>query len=193
MWDGFQPPHKSKLASKDLLIMLSIYKEPIDLFNKLVREAMRTWQSDQITDKNDHFLNFCITSLSLRDWCSKYLNLSDTDTKTFQLMHSQHRYLNLIGNIANTSKHYTLDVGRKKIFDDINTTSQEFTAMGLDGVINNDVSIQKNNLIIKVDDNTEENLFVILINSYEEWREIFNQYNIPMSNLIPLPYIFMTL
>ena len=35
--------------------MLSFYKEPIDLFNKLVREARRTWQSNEMLDKNDHF------------------------------------------------------------------------------------------------------------------------------------------
>jgi len=173
--------------------MLSFYKEPIDLFNKLVREARRTWQSNEILDKNDHFLNFCITSLSLRDWCGKYLNLSKPDTTRFQQLHSGNKYLNLIGNIANTSKHYTLDVGRKNIFSDIATTNQEFVAMDLDGTIINNDTIQKNNLIVKLDGGIEENLFVIIIQSYDEWETIFNEYNIPMSNLMPLPYVFMTL
>lgn len=59
------------------------FKFPKDLLEKLAREGERTWKSTNIEDKADHFFNFCVTSLSLRDWCITFLELEGAKKNDF--------------------------------------------------------------------------------------------------------------
>ena len=88
--------------------ILKEYKEPKDLLEKLLREGERTWKSEDIQEKADHFFNFCVTSLSLRDWCITYLNLDNSEQSKFYEIHSKNEWLNYCASIANLAKHFKL-------------------------------------------------------------------------------------
>jgi hypothetical protein len=89
--------------------LLPTISGPADLFEKLMREAERTIGGIDNTARADHFYNFCITALSLRDHMWEHVNAVEENTKD--------KYRNKWGmtdevqaayDIANTLKHFTL-------------------------------------------------------------------------------------
>lgn len=93
--------------------LISTYTSPSDLFMKLLREGTRTLRASDIANKSDHLFNFCVTSISLRDWCISYLKLTGKDKNDFFEMHSKILALKYCGDIANSSKHFEIQSDKK--------------------------------------------------------------------------------
>lgn len=164
--------------------ILKEYKEPKDLLEKLLREGKRTWASEDIQEKADHFFNFCVTSLSLRDWCIAYLNLNKVEKSNFYDIHSQSEWLSYCGSIANLSKHFKLLEGRKSSVSSVDSKTSEHVllAIGTDGKMTEVTQAMRVSFDIQNSDGKVKGLMEILIGCVSEWEQVFTDYNIPAPN-----------
>ncbi len=98
--------------------MTPYIKSVSGLYRKLEREFYRAFQSRDRVHKSDHFLNFCITAHSLRDYYIE--SLKNPAPRHVQLLHKEwNRQPGLVAvrEIANLSKHFVLrdrGTGRKR-------------------------------------------------------------------------------
>lgn len=84
--------------------------EPLQVIHKLEREMHRTFHHQNYVHKSDHFYNFCITALSLKDFVLKYLNKTTKQEKRpYYEAWSSIACLQAATEIANTSKHCRLE------------------------------------------------------------------------------------
>ncbi len=102
---------------------------------KLGREGKRAWKSTNIQDKADHFFNFCVTFLPLRDWCIAYLELKGAGKNQFFEKHSQSEWLNYCGSIANASKHFKLLAGRTSSVESVESKVSKLVTLGANGQV----------------------------------------------------------
>jgi hypothetical protein len=158
--------------------IIQTYEEPIDIYVKLVREGQRLWTSNNIDDKSDHLFNFCVTSLSLRDWCIKHLKLTGKQRSDFLDYHSADKYLKYCGDIANMSKHLTLDAGRATNICSLQSVQTEIARMLPDGAFMPDVITRPSFSILDVD-GSETDLFLFLFQVLSSWEKIFKKYKLP--------------
>ena len=80
--------------------------EPLQVLHKLEREMHRAFHHQNYTHKSDHFFNFCITALSLKDYVLSYMGLTeDSDKQPFHDEWAQEDYLRAATEIGNTVKH----------------------------------------------------------------------------------------
>lgn len=164
------------------MTVITTYKEPIDLYKKLVREGGRVWRTESIEDKSDHFFNFCVTSLSIRDWCIKYLNLDSVDTNKFYKIHSDSTWLNYCACIANQSKHFALKPDRKSSVHAVSDTYDTLIPIFPDGKWHEELSFERHSLEILTDTDLPINLMKFLISTCFEWENLFKTYNIECPN-----------
>lgn len=83
--------------------------EPLQVLHKLEREMHRAFHHQNYAHKADHFFNFCITALSLKDFVLKYLNItSEQEKTTYYGAWSSVSCLQAASEIANTVKHCRL-------------------------------------------------------------------------------------
>ncbi|EJF7199153.1 hypothetical protein V9J80_003590 [Vibrio cholerae] len=155
------------------------YKLPKDMLEKLAREGERTWKCRNIQDKADHFFNFCVTSLSLRDWCIAYLELEGKEESQFYDMHSKNKWLNYCGSIANASKHFKLIEGRKSAVKSVDSKISKLVALGVNGQVIEGMESERVSFDIQVSDTEVEDLMVVLFYCVVQWEEVFKNYNIP--------------
>ncbi|WP_419238845.1 hypothetical protein ACN08P_20930 [Photobacterium leiognathi subsp. mandapamensis] len=158
--------------------VIRTYETPSDLFMKLIREGRRTWCCTQLEDKADHFFNFCITSLSLRDWCIEELKLTGKDKDDFFKLHSSNEWLNYCGSIANSSKHFALKAGRKSAVSSVNNTVDSLVPIFPDGAWHDEVKIERVSFEITTSDGESKGLMLLLFFTCYEWEKIFDQYSI---------------
>jgi hypothetical protein len=79
------------------------------LFRKLQREQHRAFHHPDMTHKADHFLNFCTTAHSLRDYLLERLgNVSDRDRQPYHDAWSKNPLIHAVAEIANSAKHFQL-------------------------------------------------------------------------------------
>jgi hypothetical protein len=160
--------------------VIKFYTCPSGLLEKLSREGGRTWKSEDMTDKADHFFNFCITSLSLRDWCIEFLSLSGKSKEDFCIMHAGNEWLKYCGAIANSSKHFALKPGRKSSVKKVENKTSDLVALGVNGKkIEGSESKRASFNIITVQ-GEEKDLFLLLFNAVSEWEKVFSEYKIPL-------------
>ncbi|MBH0005594.1 hypothetical protein [Psychrobacter sp. SWN149] len=161
--------------------ILKEYKEPKDLLEKLLREGKRTWTSKDIQEKVDHFFNFCVTSLSLRDWCLAYLNLDGAEKSDFYNIHSQNEWLNYCGSIANLSKHFKLLEGRKSSVSSVDSKISRHMLLGIgdDGKMTEITQAMRVSFDIKNSDGNVKGLMEVLSGCVSQWEQVFTDYNIP--------------
>jgi hypothetical protein len=85
------------------------------LFRKLERESYRAFHSRNAIHKADHFLNFCITAHSLRDYYFERMNLvTSAEQQPFHEAWSSQPLLVAVADIANSAKHFVLREFRTK-------------------------------------------------------------------------------
>ena len=160
--------------------VIKFYTSPSDLLEKLSREGGRAWKSEDINDKADHFFNFCITSLSLRDWCIEFLSLSGKSKNDFFEMHVGNEWLKYCGSIANSSKHFALEAGRKSSVEKVENKTSELVALGLDGEKIEGSESERASFNIITAEGEEKDLFSLLFNAVSEWEKVFSKYKIPL-------------
>lgn len=79
------------------------------LFRKLERESYRAYHASSRIHKADHFLNFCVTAQSFRDYLLDDLgHLTLLEKKPFHLDWDEDALLVAVAEIANSSKHFRL-------------------------------------------------------------------------------------
>lgn len=162
--------------------ILKEYKEPKDLLEKSLREGDRTWKSEDLQEKSDHFFNFCVTSVSLRDWCIAYLNLDSVEQSNFYKMHSKNEWLDYCASIANLSKHFKLREGRKSSVLSVNSKVSTLVALGADGKIIEGLKKKRVSFDVQNSNSDIKNLMLVLINCLSQWEKIFSDYRIPAPN-----------
>lgn len=82
---------------------------PAALFRKLERESYRAYHAPTPLAKADHFFNFCVTALSMRDYCLEYLKATtDAQKKPYHDIWNMQPLLVAASEIANSAKHFIL-------------------------------------------------------------------------------------
>jgi hypothetical protein len=85
------------------------------LFRKLQREQYRAFHHPDMTHKADHFLNFCNTAHSLRDYLLERLGkVSALDCQPFHDAWSKSPFIRAVADIANSAKHFQLRDSKTK-------------------------------------------------------------------------------
>ncbi|EMC2462846.1 hypothetical protein NDJ29_12850 [Vibrio alginolyticus] len=173
--------------------VIKVYKDPLDLYMKLIREGKRVWQANEIEDTADHFFNFCVTSLSLRDWCINSLKLDGKDKADFYNKHSQSKWLKYCGDIANSSKHFSLKKERKSNVSGVNEKIETLVPMFMDGSYRHDLSIERPSLEIINAEGSSENLMMVLFWTCTEWINIFKSYGLEVPPDSSIGDMFMSI
>jgi len=96
--------------------MLTPYlSNPLEIMHKMEREAHRAFHQRHIVHKADHFYNFCITALSMKDSILNYLckNIPPEQQPYYDEWNNQ-PCLVAVKEIANTAKHMFLTAVNKK-------------------------------------------------------------------------------
>lgn len=142
----------------------------------------QTWKSEDIQEKADHFFNFCVTSVSLRDWCIAYLNLDGSEQSKFYEIHSKNEWLNYCGSTANLSKHFKLREGRKSSVLSVNAKVSKLVALGADGRIIEGLKKERVSFDVQNSNGDIKDLMLVLMNCLSQWEKIFSEYDIPAPN-----------
>lgn len=91
-------------------MLLPNLNSPLEVLHKLERERYRTYHERNYVHKSDHFYNFCITALSLKDYVLQHLEKSKYKEKQpYYEMWARVDCLRAVSEIANLSKHCLLD------------------------------------------------------------------------------------
>ncbi|WP_206743972.1 hypothetical protein, partial [Vibrio ordalii] len=173
-----QPLSRALAVYEENMSVIRTYKAPSDLFLKLVREGRRAWLSTQAEDKADHFFNFCITSLSLRDWCIEELKLTGKEKDAFLKLHSSNEWLGYCGSIANSSKHFSLKEGRKSTVSSVDGTVDSLVPIFPDGEWHDELTTERVSFEIITSDGESKGLMLLLFFACFEWEKIFDQFSI---------------
>lgn len=83
---------------------------PLEALHKLERESHRAFHHKNYTHKSDHFYNFCITALSIKDYVFSHLGIEKAEDK--QPYYDEWASINCLRaatEIANSSKHSILN------------------------------------------------------------------------------------
>lgn len=155
--------------------MIPAYNKPVDIYGKLIREARRTWLAKNHIEVADHFFNFCVTCVSLRDWVIKYRRMNSTQKNNYQKEWRAIGYFGACADIANSSKHFGLDFGKNPSVTDISAHMEKVVAIGPNGSVVPGIECSKPFLKITIDNKNEIDLLIILFNSCKDWeRQIEN-------------------
>jgi hypothetical protein len=160
--------------------VIKFYSSPCDLLEKLSREGERTWKARDLNEKADHFFNFCITSLSLRDWCIDFLSLSGKAKQQFFNMHASNDWLKYCGSIANSSKHFALQEGRKSSVDKVESKMSNLVALGVDGKKIEGYESERVSFDVIPNEGEPKDLMLILFYAVSEWKKVFEENDIPL-------------
>ena len=166
------------------------YKEPQDLIFKLLREGRRTWLASDPQEKCDHFFNYCVTAHSLRDWCIKYLQLSDAEKSNFHTEMNTIKYFAECRDIANSSKHFGLDSKISSVSTAFPTES-EFAVITGEQNSEQYESVKRMDISISLTDGTNVDLFGFLHLTANNWIETLKRKNIPINNGYHTIYMFI--
>lgn len=144
--------------------------EPLQVLHKLEREMHRSFHHKNYVHKSDHFYNFCITALSLKDYVLHYLNKkSRADKRPYYDEWSDVDCLKAATEVANTSKHCVLENSPK-------TKSIERTKSNVINVLINDNGEIRNieeivpDYKITLSDGCEMQLFEFTREIIEYWK-----------------------
>lgn len=169
---------------------INCYAEPQDLVFKMLREGRRTWLTSDPQDKCDHFFNYCVTAHALRDWCIKYLQLSDTEKNSFHEEMNGIKYFVECRDIANSSKHFGLDVKASSV-STVFPTQSEFAV--ITGKQNSEhyEKVKKMDINISLADCSSIDLFGFLHYTANNWIETLKRKGIPINNGYSSFYMFV--
>ena len=163
------------------MAVIQVYNCPKDMLGKLVREGRRTWLSQDLKEKSDHFFNFCVTSVSIRDWCISYLGLIDPHKGDFYKEHSNNQWLNYCASIANSSKHLKLHTDRIEHITSVDGQASEHILIDSNGNPIKNSNNERLTFKIETKDGDTLELMSFLGNVVDSWEEIFEKYGIKIS------------
>ncbi len=167
--------------------VISIYNEPSDILFKIIREGRRAWLSEAKGDKCDHFLNFCVTAQSLRDWCIKYLGLSGADSNAFHDDVNLRKYIPECRDIANSSKHFGLR-NSISLVDSAKPCESTFHVLSNMGTT---ASEKRSDIKLMLSSGEEVDLFIFLHSVVSEWIEILKSRGIPFDPTLKPEVMFV--
>ncbi|MBI9092451.1 MAG: hypothetical protein JEZ12_24810 [Desulfobacterium sp.] len=156
------------------------YNHPKDLLAKVVRDARRVHFSKSPENACDHLFNFCVTAHSLRDWCMKYLDIEPKtpEANKFHTACNTNDNLRYCRDIANSSKHFGLDKGKKSTVDEVNEKKSNNTAITLDGHILEDFDMESISAEIVLASGESKSAFMFLTGTVRAWIALFDKYSI---------------
>jgi hypothetical protein len=169
---------------------INAYKEPQDLIFKLLREGRRTWLTSDPQEKCDHFFNYCVTAHALRDWCIKYLELSDQDKNSFHTEMNSIKYFAECKDIANSSKHFGLDSKASSVATAFHTQSDFFVITGEQNSEQYE-KVRRMDISILLADGSSVDLFGFLNHTAKNWIETLNRKGIPINDGYSPIYMFI--
>ncbi|MFZ6772740.1 hypothetical protein ACO0LB_08465 [Undibacterium sp. SXout7W] len=166
------------------------FDTPKDLLKKLHRDGYQTWIAENHQQKYDYFFNFCITAHAMRDWCIKHLNLSSVDKAAFHEELNQKTVLTYVRDIANASKHFSLDSSTSTV-SGVEATQSQFAVLRSGVHSEHQEMSTKSDLVIKLSDGTSKILFEFLLHVMQEWIEVMKSKNIPYDETYLPEYMFI--
>jgi hypothetical protein len=107
----FNTPHLgSSIHVRFFMALTPTISSPSDLLHKLERELWRAFHHRHRVHKADHFYNFCITALALKDYFFEWKGLLAGDPKRKPYYSAWDAIPELVAaaEIANTTKHFVL-------------------------------------------------------------------------------------
>lgn len=140
---------------------ISPFKEPSDLAEKLFREAGRLHKSSSEKEAADHFFNFCVTSISLRDWFFNYQNIP-IDHETWRS--NADGLFGVCADIANAAKHLKF----KKNQPTAKAEKINLIAISSSGLIDGLTKLRPT-FILLTSDGSEIDQFKFITNVCEAW------------------------
>ena len=169
---------------------IAVYKEPQDLVFKLLREGRRTWLTSDTQEKCDHFFNYCVTAHALRDWCIKYLQLSEADKNIFHAEMNTIKYFAECRDIANSSKHFGLDSKASSVSTAFPIES-EFAAITGEQNSEQYENVKRMDISIALNDGSSIDLFGFLHHTANNWIETLKRKKIPINDGYHTIYMFI--
>lgn len=165
---------------------ISTYTEPQHILIKALREGRRAWLAKDPIDKCDHFFNFCVTAHSMRDWCIKYLKI--TDTSAFHTEMNLNPHFGICRDIANSSKHFGLDRTKSTVKAATSTLSK-FAVLGATDAT--PALVEQEDISISLSDGNKLELFGFLHYVADGWINVLQQKSIPMNSDYSTIYMFI--
>lgn len=134
--------------------MLTPYlSNPLEVMHKMEREAYRAFHQRHIIHKSDHFYNFCITALSMKDSILKHLGEKTKSEKgPYYIEWSSQPCLMAASEIANTAKHMLLEKVKKTgVIEIVEPKTKEVIASSI--CVANYYEDDEGNIFKDIDDN----------------------------------------
>jgi hypothetical protein len=147
--------------------MLTPYlSNPLEVMHKLEREAYRAFHQRHIVHKADHFYNFCITALSMKDSILNHLGKKTKSEKDLYYVEwAKQPCLIAATEIANTAKHMILTQRCNK------TREQKITEPKTKEVIPSSTSI------VNIYEDDQGNRFADIDDNYPDYKVILESGN----------------
>jgi hypothetical protein len=157
------------------------YDHPKELLYKLYREGRRTHVAKTSDELMDSVFNFCVTGHSIRDWLIKHLELNKQD---FHDECNEDKYLKYCRDIANSSKHFSLDMPAV-----INVKEELVEHSSIDASGNLIPNSNTTKLSAKIEITSEEkiDLILFLFGVTEAFKNLFVKYEISIDEQLTNP------
>lgn len=154
------------------------FDHPKELLHKLYREGRRANLANSELDIVDYVFNFCVTGHSLRDWIIKHLQLNESQKSKFHDQCNLNEYLKYCRDIANSSKHFGLDLLKQSTVSSVNTEKVEFCSIDTQGNLIPNSNIDKLSAKVEIAQGNKIDLLMFIHYVAEAFKEIFVTNNI---------------
>ncbi len=145
-----------------------------DLFRKAERESYRAYHARKRLHKADHFFNFCVTAHSLRDYFFKRKGVSKSDRPSYHQLWDGSAALVAVGEIANTSKHFTLrQPARTRRVRTVRNYFVDVFVSSSSGEVRS-VFVKAPDVIVTLNDGRRLELYQFMNEVLESWRSYLN-------------------
>ena len=173
------------------IAMIPAYNEPCDIYEKLLREARRTWLAKDHIDVSDHLFNFCVTCVSLRDWTIRHLNLTASRKDDYLKSWRKTGCFGVCADIANSLKHFGIEAGRTCSITNVVQYTEKLVALGPGAIVIPGMEIEKPFFKISIDDGREIDLLIFLYQACKDWESQLNSIHLSDKNMSSLASVFI--
>ena len=150
--------------------MAIAYQTPRDLALKLFREAGRTWNAGDIQTMADHFFNFCVTHVALRDWVMAALSVPKTDAGYHSIWRAKADDLfGECADIANLSKHFAIT----KQTGTTTAYREDLVALGADGLQLEGSELQRDSYLLARPSGDQLDFLMLFYKVCSAWEAYF--------------------
>ena len=167
------------------------------LCRKAEREAYRALHARSRLGKADHFLNFCITAHSLRDYYLEFADVSPGPQRGPYHAQWDRDTMNVaVKEIANLAKHFVLRESRSKVSPKTRRLAHTPSTVG-DLFVRPDKNIEiiprpARNIFVTTEDGVTHELWTFQVDVLEYWRDYLRTNGVrvrreSLKNLLDLP------